>query len=69
MSEEITGLPNRRCTVTRAPRGWNVNEEEDSHVVRRLHCSEWHQVERAVALFALQRDAVPHDGLGHSTKR
>ena len=64
MSEHVAESPIRRCTITRAPRGWEVNEEEDSQVVRRLHCSEWHQVERAVAIFALQGDEIRH-----STKR
>jgi len=64
MPEDITDLPIRRYTVTRAPRGWDVNEEEDSQIIRRLHCSEWHQVERAMAILALQRDEDRH-----STKR
>ena len=64
MHEQIMPNPDRRCTVTRALRGWDVKEEENSQVVRRVHCTDWHRVERALAMFSL-RDDNDH----HSTKR
>ena len=64
MHEEATPMPTHRCTVVRALQGWDVKEEKDSRVVRRIHCTDWHRVERAVAIFAL------HQGDDHhSTKR
>ena len=65
MHEQPMPNPTRRCTVTRVLRGWDVKEEEDSNVVRRVHCTDWHRVERAIAIFALHRDDADH----HSTKR
>jgi hypothetical protein len=60
MHEPPIANPTRRCTVTRAPRGWDVKEEEDSQVVRRIHCTDWHRVERAVAIFALHQGDDRH---------
>jgi hypothetical protein len=64
MHEEPVPPPTRRCTVTRARHGWDVKEEEDSQVVRRIHCTDWHRVERVVAIFTQYRDDQ-----SHSTKR
>jgi hypothetical protein len=38
----------RRITVTRGQRGWEVKEERDNEVVRRVTYTDWHRVERAV---------------------
>jgi hypothetical protein len=34
--------------------GWEVREEEDSHVIRSARYSDWHRVERARMAFATQ---------------
>lgn len=31
--------------------GWEVRDERDSHIVRRVVITDWHRVERAVAMF------------------
>ena len=34
--------------------GWEVREEADRHIVRQVHYSDWHRVERARSLFAMR---------------
>lgn len=41
----------RRLVVTPDASGWEVREEEDSAVVRRVHRADWHRVERERRLF------------------
>jgi hypothetical protein len=41
----------RRCVVTRDGSGWKVREEEGMRVVREMHHTDWHRVERALHLF------------------
>ena len=62
MYEQSMPNPTRRCTVTRVLRGWDVKEEENSHVVRRVHCTDWHRVERAQNMFNLQIDELESSG-------
>jgi hypothetical protein len=41
----------RRFVIAPAPRdGWELREEFDDRLVRRVHLSDWHRVERAVAI-------------------
>jgi hypothetical protein len=48
--------PNLRVTVTRAEQqGWEVMEERDNRVVRRVNYTDWHRVERRLGL---NRDAA-----------
>ena len=56
--------PISRCTVTRTLRGWDVKEEQGSQVLWQANYTDWHRVERAVAMFDLHRR-----GDDHSTKR
>jgi hypothetical protein len=50
----------RRCTVTRTTHGWDVREEDGSRIVRHATYTDWHRVERALAIFNLQdRSARP----------
>ena len=37
-----------RFSITEKDRGWEVREEEDSRVVRRVRYDDWHRVERAL---------------------
>jgi hypothetical protein len=62
----------RRLTITRNGAGWEIREEHDSEVVRTTTCSDWHRVERARQMFALE-NRLPMDPpvalAGHSTNR
>jgi hypothetical protein len=49
--------PSRSVTVTRTGAGWEVREEYQEQVVRSVTYSDWHRVERAMALFRRQREA------------
>lgn len=41
----------RRFTVAAMPSdGWEMLVEEDEHLLRRTHYSDWHRVERALGL-------------------
>jgi hypothetical protein len=49
MTTHETTPPNaRRLTVTRGRHGWEVMEERDNRVVRRVQYTDWHRVERAL---------------------
>jgi hypothetical protein len=43
-----------RFTVAESPGGWEVREERDSRLVRRVEFSDWHRVERAMLAFDAQ---------------
>jgi hypothetical protein len=37
----------KRFTISRVAGGWEVRQEEDSRLVRRIRYDDWHRVERA----------------------
>jgi hypothetical protein len=51
---------NRRFTVSRGRRGWEVTEERDREVVRHVTYSDWHRVELASRVFRLQMPGPDH---------
>ena len=54
MSELTVAGQRKRFTVTRGETGWDVREESDSTIVREANYTDWHRVERALRMFALQ---------------
>ena len=53
----------KRFTITDAGTlGWEVREEQDSHLVRSIRYTDWHRVERARMSFA--REAASLASLG-----
>lgn len=49
----------RRFTIRPVPTsGWEVRDENDAGVLRRVHYSDWHRVERAIARFAKEADTL-----------
>ena len=53
----------KRFTISEAAQsGWEVLEEQDSHVVRRVCYTDWHRVERAVLLLSLQVSELEENG-------
>ena len=44
-----------RFTITKGRTGWDVREERDDTVVKRVNYSDWHRVERAIQVFELSR--------------
>jgi hypothetical protein len=51
-----------RFVVTADVGGWEVREEEDSTVVRRMHREDWHRVERDVQLFEIRAITLKREG-------
>ena len=44
-----------RVTIFRSREGWNVQEERDDQVVRRVSYTDWHRVERVILAFEMAR--------------
>lgn len=42
--------------------GWELIEEQDSRLVRRVRYNDWHRVERALMLITLQVEALEQAG-------
>ena len=42
--------------------GWEVREEHDSTVVRQMHYTDWHRVERARSIMALRAVQLEESG-------
>jgi hypothetical protein len=42
--------------------GWEVREEQDSHVISRVRYTDWHRVERARMAFAAHALALQSSG-------
>lgn len=52
----------RRFTIRQRGAGWEVLEESDSTVVRRVVLSDWHRVERAMATIKNEEAALQKRG-------
>jgi hypothetical protein len=51
-----------RFVVTSDLTGWEVREEEDSAILRRVHREDWHRVERDIQLFEIRAMALKGQG-------
>jgi hypothetical protein len=51
-----------RFTITETGRAWEVREEQDSAVIRRVVYDDWHRVERAHMLFTRRAMALRESG-------
>jgi len=53
----------RTFTITETGgRGWEVREEQDSRLVRQVRYTDWHRVERALTVMALEVEALERQG-------
>jgi hypothetical protein len=53
----------RRFTISsEGVSGWEVRDEQDSRVIRRVRYSDWHRVERARMAFALEAAVLEQSG-------
>ena len=53
----------RKFTITSTGEsGWEVRDEKDSEVVRRVSYRDWHRVERAKMTFALEAATLEESG-------
>ncbi len=44
----------RRYSIAVTPAGWEVRQEQDNRIVRRVEYQDWHRVERARRAIALE---------------
>ena len=52
----------RRYSIAPADSGWEVREERDSKVVKRVHYQDWHRVERARRTITIELDQLQQQG-------
>jgi hypothetical protein len=52
----------RKFTITTGGTGWEVREEQDSRLIRRICYDDWHRVERAKKTFAEEALALQRSG-------
>jgi hypothetical protein len=53
----------RQYSISHAsPSGWEIKSEEDRTLLRHSLCTDWHRVERTVALFRHEVDELVADG-------
>ena len=52
----------RRYSISSTDTGWEVREERDSKVVRKVHYQDWHRVERARRSISIELDVLQRQG-------
>jgi hypothetical protein len=52
----------RRYSIAATPTGWEVREERDSEVVKKVQYQDWHRVERARRSITIELDALRSKG-------
>jgi hypothetical protein len=52
----------RRFSIAATASGWEVREERDSQIVRKVEYKDWHRVERARRSIAIQLDDLHKQG-------
>lgn len=52
----------RRYSIAATDTGWEVREERDSEVVRKVQYQDWHRVERARRHISLELDVLQRQG-------
>jgi hypothetical protein len=53
----------KRFTISEAgAEGWEVREEQDSHIVKQVFYQDWHRVERAAQIMTLRVSELEQNG-------
>lgn len=52
----------RRYSIAPSAAGWEVREEHNGEVVKRVQCQDWHRVERVRRSMVLKLDALREAG-------
>ena len=52
----------RRYSIAPTEDGWEVREERDSEVVRKVQLKDWHRVERARRSITIELDVLQRQG-------
>ncbi len=59
----------RRYSIAATDSGWEVREERDSEVVRKVHYQDWHRVERARRNISIELDVLQRQGWAEVSHR
>ena len=51
-----------RYSIAATETGWEVREERNSEVVRKVHYQDWHRVERARRTISIELDSLRQQG-------
>ena len=57
----------RRYSISVTETGWEVREERDSEVVKKVHYQDWHRVERARRSIAIELADLEKQGWSEIT--
>lgn len=57
----------RRYSIAQTDAGWEVREERDSAVVKRVRYQDWHRVERAIRTITIELDDLQRQGWSEVT--
>ena len=52
----------RRFTIRHVRPGWEVRDESDDGIVKRMIYKDWHRVERAIAMFEQEEAMLEAEG-------
>jgi hypothetical protein len=53
----------KRFTISNAgAEGWEVREEQDSHIVKQVFYQDWHRVERAAQMMTMRVSELEENG-------
>lgn len=52
----------RRYSIAATDTGWEVREERDSKIVRKVNYQDWHRVERARRSISIELDVLQRQG-------
>jgi len=52
----------RRFSIATTDAGWEVREEHNGKIVKRVQCQDWHRVERARRSIATELEALQRQG-------
>ena len=53
----------KRFTISQAgAEGWEVREEQDSHIVKQVFYQDWHRVERAAQIMTMRVSELQENG-------
>ena len=57
----------RRYSIAPTESGWEVREERDSEVVKKVRYQDWHRVERALRSITIELDDLQKQGWSEVT--
>ena len=56
-----------RYSIAATDTGWEVREERNSEIVRKVHYQDWHRVERAIRTMTIELKDLQRQGWSETT--